>query len=153
MHKNKRMLVCLTAAFVVIFIVCMVFVLDFRPKNIEINSKQYNIVAQTDADVEKFAQQFCETEALIGMQHEYIPTQFNDVYTSYNELQKKQGFDLEKYKGKKFVMYTYKIAEHKINGSDAYISVMVIDERVVGGHISTFIKDSPMYTFYGEEYD
>ncbi|MCC8016625.1 MAG: DUF4830 domain-containing protein, partial [Clostridiales bacterium] len=29
-----------------------------------------------------------------------IPQEFNDAYNDYNEIQKNQGFDLEKYKGK-----------------------------------------------------
>ena len=30
-----------------------------------------------------------------------VPTEFGEVYTSYNNLQKSQGFNLEKYKGNK----------------------------------------------------
>ena len=35
-----------------------------------------------------------------------IPEEFNDVYEEYNKLQKEQGLDLEKYKGKTIEAYT-----------------------------------------------
>ena len=38
-----------------------------------------------------------------------IPQEFNDTYTDYNEIQKTQGFDLEKYKGQTVTVYTYNI--------------------------------------------
>lgn len=45
-----------------------------------------------------------------------IPSVFNDVYNDYNDIQKSQGFDLENYKGKKAVLYSYSIRNY--NGSD-----------------------------------
>jgi len=33
-----------------------------------------------------------------------IPSEFNDTYKSYNDLQQSQGFDLSQYKGKEAVL-------------------------------------------------
>ena len=44
-----------------------------------------------------------------------IPSEFNDVYKDYNNIQKQQGFNLEKYKGKSAVIYTYNITNYKNN--------------------------------------
>ena len=38
-----------------------------------------------------------------------IPTDFDKVMNAYNELQKKMGLDLSKYKGKEVTRYTYTV--------------------------------------------
>ena len=38
-----------------------------------------------------------------------IPMEFGDVYTTYNEVQKSQGFDLSRHKGEEAVLYTFSI--------------------------------------------
>ncbi len=63
-----------------------------------------------------------------------IPESFNEVYGEYNEIQKKQGFDLEKYKGKKATLYTYKITNFK--GNDNVIAdLMVVNGSLVGADL------------------
>lgn len=65
-----------------------------------------------------------------------IPSEFNEVYTEYNELQKAQGLDLEKYKGKKAKQYTYTITNYS-NGIVADARVIVYKDRIIGGDISS----------------
>ena len=42
-----------------------------------------------------------------------IPKKWNDVYNSYNQIQKNQGFDLTDYKGQKATLYTYTVTNYK----------------------------------------
>lgn len=53
-----------------------------------------------------------------------IPETFNDVYSQYNAIQKQQGFDLEKYKGKKATMYTYCVTNY--DGSDSVTADLIV---------------------------
>ncbi len=39
-----------------------------------------------------------------------IPVEFDEVYEEYNDLQKKQGFDLRKYRAHTVKRYTYELA-------------------------------------------
>ncbi|MBO7149079.1 MAG: DUF4830 domain-containing protein [Clostridia bacterium] len=64
-----------------------------------------------------------------------IPEEFDKVFTGYNELQKKQGMDLEKYKRKKLMRYTYKITNYDGYNGDVYINILVKGKRVVGGDV------------------
>jgi len=41
-----------------------------------------------------------------------IPTEFDETYKAYNDIQKKQGFDLEKYKGTRVKRWTYEIKNY-----------------------------------------
>ena len=150
--KNKIVLVGIVCVFVVMSAVIGVLVaVNTQPDTITINEKEYNIVVESEAQAEEFVQQFYDTKNLYSASQEFVPIEFNDTYNKYNELQKKQGFNLEQYKGERCTIYVYKLADYKIDGDTTYFTVMVYDDRVIGGHISTLIKDSPMYTFYGEK--
>ena len=41
-----------------------------------------------------------------------IPNEFNEVYSNYNDVLKKQGWNLEDYKGKPATLYTYNITNY-----------------------------------------
>ena len=60
-----------------------------------------------------------------------IPEEFNEVYTSYNDLQKQQGFDLSAYKG------------HE-GKDDVNANLMICDGRLIGGDVSSTELDGFM---------
>lgn len=60
-----------------------------------------------------------------------IPSQFNDVYTQYNEVQRKQGFDLTRYSGKKVDVYTYNIVGYE--DKDSVIANLIVSNGVLIG--------------------
>ncbi len=64
-----------------------------------------------------------------------IPEEFDKVFTGYNELQKKQGLDLSKYKRKKLMRYTYKITNYDGYNGVVYANILVKGKRVVGGDV------------------
>ena len=53
------------------------------------------------------------------------------VYTDYNKIQKKQGFDLEKHKGKTATIYTYNITNYKENKN--VIADLIVQDGVLIG--------------------
>ena len=64
-----------------------------------------------------------------------IPTDFDKVMNSYNDIQKGQGLDLSKYKGKKVVRYTYIITNYPEYDGTVYANIIVYKNRVIGGDI------------------
>lgn len=60
-----------------------------------------------------------------------IPESFNQVYTDYNKIQTKQGFDLEKHKGKPATIYTYNITNYK--QSESVIANLIVENGVLIG--------------------
>ncbi len=66
-----------------------------------------------------------------------IPETFDEIFESYNALQKKAGFDLEDYKGETVKKYTYKILNYPSAEKDDIIKadLLVLDGRVIGGDI------------------
>ena len=63
-----------------------------------------------------------------------IPMQFNQVYENYNAVQKEQGFDLEPYKGKSAVIYTYSITNYK-NNKNVTANLLVCDGTLIGADL------------------
>lgn len=83
-----------------------------------------------------------------------IPEQFNDTYTRYNILQKRQGFDLERYKGKNAKTYSYAVTNYPdIDNSEEEIraNLIVCDGVIIGGDICSVRLDGFMHEFnYGK---
>ncbi len=60
-----------------------------------------------------------------------IPQSFSEVYKEYNRLQKKAGFDLNRYKGEPATVYNYGIC-----GSDRELHLIVYKNKIIGGDIA-----------------
>jgi len=66
-----------------------------------------------------------------------IPTEFDKIYSDYNQLQKSQGLDLETYKGRKIEKYTYKVTNYPDKSLVVYINIFVLGNRVIAGDINS----------------
>jgi len=64
-----------------------------------------------------------------------IPKKFDKVFTGYNEIQKRQGLDLSKYKGKTVMRYTYEITNYEGESGKVYANVIVYRNKVIGGDV------------------
>lgn len=64
-----------------------------------------------------------------------IPAEFDKVYKSYNELQRKQGFDLTKYLKKDVMRYTYRITNYPDYNGEVYVNILVYKKKVIGGDV------------------
>lgn len=64
-----------------------------------------------------------------------IPQEFNQVFERYNQVQKLQGFDLEKQKGKRVKRYTYVVTNYPGETQTVRANLLICKERVVGGDI------------------
>lgn len=64
-----------------------------------------------------------------------IPKDFDKIMKTYNELQKQQGLDLSKYKGKTVTRYTYEITNYPEAQGKVLANVIVYKSRVIGGDI------------------
>ena len=79
-----------------------------------------------------------------------IPTEFNEVYTKYNNLQKDQGMDLEPYKGKRVKKWIYEIKNYPDYTSDnscVRATILIYEGMVIGGDVSDFELNGFMQGF------
>ena len=152
--KKAKVLLLATALVLCLFIAFVgVSVVDYTPKSKACidGFGEYSTVVKTEEQAKQFAQQFFEVEQLYTLQEVYVPVTFNDRYEQYNQLQKAQGLDLEPYKGEKCRLYMYLLADFEAENEQAFMSVMVYRDRVIGGDISALKDGAQWYTFNGEQ--
>lgn len=78
-----------------------------------------------------------------------IPVEFDDVYTNYNKIQQKQGYDLREYAGERVKKWTYTVKNYPgCEGEDFIkINVLVYDGEVIGGDVCSVKLDGFMHGF------
>ncbi len=93
---------------------------------------------KTNEDMVKFLEQFgySVTGEPIESVDVTLPDEFDRVFSGYNELQKAQGLDLSKYRGKTVTRYTYEVTNYPgENNGTVWANVIVRKGRVIGGDI------------------
>ena len=64
-----------------------------------------------------------------------IPGEFDKIFAAYNELQKSQGLNLTKYRGKDVTRYTFAVKNYEGYEGTVWANVLVHRGRVIGGDI------------------
>ena len=64
-----------------------------------------------------------------------IPSEFDKIFAAYNELQKSQGLNLTKYRGKDVTRYTFAVKNYEGYEGTVWANVLVHRGRVIGGDI------------------
>ena len=70
-----------------------------------------------------------------------IPDTFDAVYEEYNVLQKKQGLDLEKYKGRKAMLYVYPVLNDPSGEEGVTASLVLYRNRLIAADICSAKAD------------
>ena len=71
-----------------------------------------------------------------------VPAEFDKVFSAYNEIQKAQGLNLARYRGKEVTRYTFRVLNYEGTTLPVYANVLVYRNRVIGGDVysSEFVK-------------
>lgn len=96
-------------------------------KNVKTNEDRLNFLTRMGWEAESEPNRIEEVE---------IPAEFDAVLSEYNAIQIAQGMNLEKYKGKSVLLYTYRIKNFEYDGS-VYAHLYLYRDRVIGGDISS----------------
>ncbi len=66
-----------------------------------------------------------------------LPESFDEELLEYNELQKSQGLDMEKYLGERAKCYSYLILNYQGTDDEVWLNLIIINDRVVAGDVSS----------------
>ena len=64
-----------------------------------------------------------------------IPSEFDKIFSAYNNIQLAQGLDLAPYRGKEVTRYTYRVQNYPGYEGTVYANLFVHKSRVIGGDI------------------
>ncbi len=133
-----------------IFTVVSLMVLSRESKQTS-NDGSISLKASTHQERMAFISQFGWElqEEPIEIKEVIIPTEFDDTYTAYNEIQKEQGFDLTEYAGVRAKRWTYIVKNYEgyENGECIHANILVYDGIVIGGDICSVELDGFMHGF------
>lgn len=107
-------------------------------KNIKTNEDRINFLKQFSWEVNPEAVENVEI---------IIPKEFDAVYKKYNDVQKAQSLNLEKYKNKAVKRYTYEIIGYNGYSGTVYANLLVHKDRIIGGDICSAELDGFMHGF------
>lgn len=102
------------------------------------NEDRLEFIAQFGLEVEE---EPCEIEEIV------IPQEFDAVYQKYNEIQKAQGLDLSRYAGKKVKRFCYRVLNYPGCEDEVRLNLLVAENKVVGGDVSSLALDGFMHGF------
>ncbi len=88
-------------------------------------------------DAQKFLEQFgWQVDATdVKTVQVTIPAEFDKVFVGYNELQRRQGLDLSKYRNKTITRYTFVVTNYPDAEGTVLANVLVFRRRVIGGDL------------------
>ena len=107
-------------------------------KNIKTNDDRVAFLTSFGWDVESTP---------LAIEEVTIPKEFDDPYSSYNELQKYQDCDLTKYKGKTVKRYTYAVRNHPTGEQGVCANLLVYKNRIIGGDVCSSNFEGFMHGF------
>lgn len=98
---------------------------------------------KTDEDRVAFISQFgIKLKAGTVEEEEFrVPENFDRVISGYNEIQKRQGLDLSRYKNKKVTRYTYEAEEYNGRSENVFVNLVVYKGTVIACDVSSTSPD------------
>ncbi len=79
-----------------------------------------------------------------------LPENFDEVYKRYNELQKTQGLNLEKFKGRRAKRWTYQVLNYP-SDDEVHANVIVCDNKIIAGDICSVALGGFIHGFSADE--
>lgn len=152
--KADKRKICVALAAVLLVVTSVIVIAKMRtekPSAVSAGMK-YSLSAGTSDERIAFFQQFNWQVAPepVSVQDVTIPATFNDVYTNYNRIQKDQGLDLTPYAGKVCRQWVYVVLNYP-DETPVRATILVYNNLVIGGDLSTTAVDGFMAGFRGEQ--
>lgn len=147
--KSKQIKAFLLILFVIITTISL-FILAKESEGVS-NDEAISVKASTADERISFLSQFGWEidEEPVEVCEVIIPSEFDDTYTQYNEIQIAQGFDLSTYAGMRVKRWTYSVKNYKgyENQNCIRANILVYEGLVVGGDICSIELDGFMHGF------
>ncbi len=145
---KKKLIIILCCIVAILFTLFMVF----RGNEAVVDDGGINLKASNESERLAFLSQFgwdVNTDP-VKVEEVIIPTEFNEVYEKYNQLQLSQNFDLTDYAGKSVKKWTYEVKNYpgyEANSGLIQLNMLIFDGVVIGGDVSNIEQNGFMQTF------
>ena len=107
--------------------------INVKNEKLKTNDDRVNYIEQFGWDINN---EPVEVQELI------VPNEVDETFKQYNELQKRQGYDLGKLKGKRVKRWTYQVVNYPGSPQgEVFINLIVYKEKVVAADVSNSSLD------------
>lgn len=106
------------------------------------NGQRLSFLSQFGWEVKEEPLEICEI---------ILPSEFNDTYQKYNDIQKQQGLDLWRYAGKSCKRWTYEVINYPNKPQGVRANLLILDGKVIGGDICSTELDGFLHGFVKPE--
>ncbi len=132
LNPSKKLMCILGAMSIIASVICIICMMSVHNQVYDTATCDelgtYSL--KTDGFLEQFSLEAVPETAKV--RSVTIPMEFNNTYNQYNELQKKIGLDLSRYKGRTAEEITYELKNSEIK----YAVLLVYEDRVIGAHLT-----------------
>lgn len=134
----------------------LLLLLWFLPSNDAVDASSETSVTYSDVGNEASRVEFIKSlgwnvvEGSCEVRKVTIPSNFDKIYTEYNEIQKRQGLDLSKYKRKTVTKYTYEVENFEKWQGKVFVTLLIYNDHIVGGDISSAVENGFVCGFDGK---
>lgn len=149
--KSSKVKIILAVVFVCIVALISFIFMGKEYSSAVVSEGGISLRASDEKERTSFLSQFgwdFDTEPL-EVKEIIIPSEFDTAYTEYNALQKRQSFDLEKYKGQVVKRWTYNINNYPgYEGKKDFVqaNLLIFNGNVIGADITVFGEETKIYT-------
>lgn len=133
-------------AICVVLVPLLIFSATYLKKN---NGSEMSVEGKTRGQRIAFLKQFdWQIEASSEtVKDTVIPSEFDNVYKAYNNIQISQGFDLQKHAGERVKLYNLKVNNYPGNSEYVFATLLVKDGKIIGGDIHSTELNGFMHGF------
>lgn len=152
--KFKRVFFLFGGIFLALTVLLGILFAGDKVSNIAVDGRNLTLISNSE-DVLSFISSLGweVDENPMEVREVVIPEVFDDVYSNYNDIQRSQGFDLQKYAGRRVKRWTYVIRnypETKPEDDFIRINILVCDEKIIGGDVCSIKLDGFMHGVFKE---
>jgi len=140
-HITKKSL--RIAGLVLLAVILLVLFLFFANKNLQSSDNDWLLAGYPDGTTPAQQQTFLRgygwevDPAPLAVRDIVIPSEFDDVYEEYNQIQRTQGFDLCEFKEETVSLITYNVINYQGAATQVTASLLVCRGKIIGGDISS----------------
>ena len=149
--KSKQIKLILLVSFVIMTGISLFILSNENQQTGSTKSVSYD--GETHKQRMEFISQFGweVDEEPVEVKEVIIPTEPDDTYSAYNDIQKSQDFDLDSFAGERAKCWTYTVKNYKgyENQDCIHANILVCDGKVIGGDICSVRLDGFMHGFTG----
>ena len=145
---NKRILIVTIAAIAAIVVLCVLDSMLAAPAD-DSAASSMEVTAADDTERAQFLEQYGWTVSPppAEVYEVEIPQTFDEIYETYNDLQRSQGFDLSAYRGMRVKRWSYDILNYPDGIRDVRANLLVYNDKVIGGDICSMESDGFLHGF------